>query len=396
MNSTIKILDFGLSNYYNPDETLKTFCGSLYFAAPELLKGQPYMGPEVDVWALGVVLYVMVCGKVPFDDKSLSALHDKIKNCQISYPSHLSPECRNLLEMMIHPDGKKRATLSEVIDHPWLNLGCDLTVRSYANDRVPLASVDPILRRFMEEEFKTQYTPQQINSILETACNDWAKVKNHPLVSLYYLVRDKMIRDGVLMPPPVQKSLSTRSPSCPDLVPPPGLTHKQDISDARKTRNLAVTIPSTGHAATKSTPMMAGERQRSYSVSSAAAPLPSAFNRVLEDSEIRTVYLKGLFSTVSSTKKTPNELRAEIVDVLRKDAISFENRGAIFVCEYQASVSKDEAVMDEVEGTTNITFEVHIVKVAVFGSYGVLFKRIHGDISIYKNLCSQILLQLDL
>ncbi|KAG1799605.1 kinase-like domain-containing protein, partial [Suillus variegatus] len=62
----IKIINFGLSNLYDPCSTLSTFCGSLYFAAPELLNVKVYIGPEVDVWSFGVVLYVLICGKVPF------------------------------------------------------------------------------------------------------------------------------------------------------------------------------------------------------------------------------------------------------------------------------------------------------------------------------------------
>lgn len=65
-NGSIKLIDFGLSNLFNPAAHLSTFCGSLYFAAPELLNAKVYTGPEVDVWSFGVVLYVLVCGKVPF------------------------------------------------------------------------------------------------------------------------------------------------------------------------------------------------------------------------------------------------------------------------------------------------------------------------------------------
>jgi len=86
----IKIIDFGLSNLYSPLSHLSTFCGSLYFAAPELLNAKPYTGPEVDVWSFGIVLYVLVCGKVPFDDQSMPALHAKIKRGQVEYPSWLS------------------------------------------------------------------------------------------------------------------------------------------------------------------------------------------------------------------------------------------------------------------------------------------------------------------
>ena len=86
----IKIIDFGLSNLFSPRSILKTFCGSLYFAAPELLNAKQYTGPEVDVWSFGIVLYVLVCGKVPFDDQSMPQLHAKIKKGSVEYPPWLS------------------------------------------------------------------------------------------------------------------------------------------------------------------------------------------------------------------------------------------------------------------------------------------------------------------
>lgn len=86
----IKIIDFGLSNLFAPRSHLRTFCGSLYFAAPELLQAKAYTGPEVDVWSFGIVLYVLVCGKVPFDDQSMQALHAKIKKGVVEYPNWLT------------------------------------------------------------------------------------------------------------------------------------------------------------------------------------------------------------------------------------------------------------------------------------------------------------------
>lgn len=86
----IKIIDFGLSNLFSPRSLLKTFCGSLYFAAPELLQARQYTGPEVDVWSFGIVLYVLVCGKVPFDDQSMPQLHAKIKKGVVEYPPGLT------------------------------------------------------------------------------------------------------------------------------------------------------------------------------------------------------------------------------------------------------------------------------------------------------------------
>ncbi|KAK0471084.1 CAMK/CAMKL/Kin1 protein kinase [Armillaria novae-zelandiae] len=134
----IKIIDFGLSNLYDPVAHLSTFCGSLYFAAPELLNAKVYTGPEVDVWSFGVVLYVLVCGKVPFDDQSMPALHAKIKRGLVEYPVWLSSECRSLLSRMLVTNPAARAPLSEVLGHPWMVRGFSGPPENHLLRREPL------------------------------------------------------------------------------------------------------------------------------------------------------------------------------------------------------------------------------------------------------------------
>lgn len=138
-SGNIKIIDFGLSNLFSPRSSLSTFCGSLYFAAPELLNAKAYTGPEVDVWSFGVVLYVLVCGKVPFDDQNMPALHEKIKRGVVDYPSHLSTDCKSVLSRMLVTNPTHRATISEITIHPWMNKGYDGPVDNYVPDRLPLS-----------------------------------------------------------------------------------------------------------------------------------------------------------------------------------------------------------------------------------------------------------------
>lgn len=134
----IKIIDFGLSNLFSPHSHLSTFCGSLYFAAPELLNAKVYTGPEVDVWSFGIVLYVLVCGKVPFDDQSMPALHAKIKRGHVEYPANLSGECKHILSRMLVTDPNKRATLPEILAHSWMTKGYDGAPNAHLPDRQPL------------------------------------------------------------------------------------------------------------------------------------------------------------------------------------------------------------------------------------------------------------------
>ncbi|PVU97119.1 hypothetical protein BB561_000765 [Smittium simulii] len=125
-NGDVKIIDFGLSNLYSAKDRLVTFCGSLYFAAPELLKANPYVGPEADIWSLGVIIFVLVSGRVPFDDPSMPILHRKIKCGKFTMPQFLSKECSHLISRLLTVDVTKRATMDEIINHKWIT-GIGLT-----------------------------------------------------------------------------------------------------------------------------------------------------------------------------------------------------------------------------------------------------------------------------
>ncbi|GMH87015.1 hypothetical protein TL16_g10726 [Triparma laevis f. inornata] len=118
-NLNLKIADFGLSNVMRDGDFLRTSCGSPNYAAPEVISGHLYAGPEVDVWSCGVILYALLCGSLPFDDESIPNLFKKIKSGMYSLPSHLSQLARNLIPRMLEVDPMKRITISEIRVHPW-------------------------------------------------------------------------------------------------------------------------------------------------------------------------------------------------------------------------------------------------------------------------------------
>ncbi|WIA14302.1 hypothetical protein OEZ85_002836 [Tetradesmus obliquus] len=115
----VKIADFGLSNVMRDGHFLKTSCGSPNYAAPEVISGKLYAGPEVDVWSCGVILYALLCGSLPFDDENIPNLFKKIKGGIYNLPSHLSPGARDLIPRMLLVDPLKRITIPEVRCHPW-------------------------------------------------------------------------------------------------------------------------------------------------------------------------------------------------------------------------------------------------------------------------------------
>ncbi|KAJ1570591.1 hypothetical protein NDA11_001580 [Ustilago hordei] len=118
----VKIGDFGLSNIMTDGDFLKTSCGSPNYAAPEVISGRLYAGPEIDIWSCGVILYVMLCGRLPFDDEYIPTLFKKINNGIYTLPSYLSQEARHLLSQMLIVDPVKRITISEIRQHPWFNV----------------------------------------------------------------------------------------------------------------------------------------------------------------------------------------------------------------------------------------------------------------------------------
>ncbi|KAJ7054029.1 snf 1 [Mycena amicta] len=118
----VKIADFGLSNETVDGEFLATSCGSPNYAAPEVIKGFKYSGPEIDVWSSGIILYVLLCGKLPFEDDIISNLFQKIETVRYEHPAQLSPHAQNLIKSMLVADPTKRITVEGIMDHPWVNV----------------------------------------------------------------------------------------------------------------------------------------------------------------------------------------------------------------------------------------------------------------------------------
>ncbi|CAH0561389.1 unnamed protein product [Brassicogethes aeneus] len=122
-NNNIKIADFGFSNYYTPGGQLSTWCGSPPYAAPEVFEGKKYIGPEIDIWSLGVVLYVLVCGALPFDGCSLQALRDRVLSGRFRIPYFMSSDCESLIRKMLVLEPMKRYTISQIKKQRWMQMG---------------------------------------------------------------------------------------------------------------------------------------------------------------------------------------------------------------------------------------------------------------------------------
>ncbi|XP_047199450.1 MAP/microtubule affinity-regulating kinase 4 isoform X1 [Hippoglossus stenolepis] len=124
-DANIKIADFGFSNEFTLGNKLDTFCGSPPYAAPELFQGKKYDGPEVDVWSLGVILYTLVSGSLPFDGQNLKELRERVLRGKYRVPFYMSTDCEGILRRFLVLNPAKRCTLEQVMKDKWINSGYD-------------------------------------------------------------------------------------------------------------------------------------------------------------------------------------------------------------------------------------------------------------------------------
>lgn len=188
-NANVKIADFGLSNIMKDGDFLKTSCGSPNYAAPEVISGQLYAGPEVDVWSCGVILFALLCARLPFDDEYIPNLFKKIREGIYTIPDHISPEARELISSMLVVDPVKRITMSEIREHPWFrkNLPKYLEYQPAAIDtrRLDIHNLDQNAMKDLMS--KLRVTKEQVLGEF-MAFNETGKVND--LVVAYYLMVD--------------------------------------------------------------------------------------------------------------------------------------------------------------------------------------------------------------
>ena len=113
-NKILKIIDFGLSNYFSKGKLLSTLCGSPSYTAPEIIQGNKYDGFVCDIWAIGIILYTMICGHLPFEEYDNKILFKKIIKCKIEYPKYIPNNIKILLQKILVANPDKRINIKEI------------------------------------------------------------------------------------------------------------------------------------------------------------------------------------------------------------------------------------------------------------------------------------------
>lgn len=121
-HENVKLCDFGFTREYEGKASyLQTSCGTVCYAAPEMLKGEKYAGEKVDVWSLGVILYALLTGELPFDEDDDNATKTKILSTEPKYPDHLPPDAKSLVQSLLSKRTILRPSLTEILAHPFLS-----------------------------------------------------------------------------------------------------------------------------------------------------------------------------------------------------------------------------------------------------------------------------------
>ncbi|KAM7372915.1 hypothetical protein PAMP_007806 [Pampus punctatissimus] len=200
----VKLTDFGFSNRFQPGKKLNTSCGSLAYSAPEILLGDEYDAPAVDIWSLGVILYMLVCGQPPFQEANDSETLTMIMDCKYTVPPHISHACKALIGHMLQRDPRKRATLEQIEGHEWLQ-GIDPSPATKLS--TPLVSH----RSLSEEEHSSIIQRMVLGAIADRDTITEALDSNqyNHITATYFLLAERMLRDKQ------EKELhsQTRSPS---------------------------------------------------------------------------------------------------------------------------------------------------------------------------------------
>ena len=180
----IKIIDFGLSNEYI--DVLDSQCGSPCYAAPEMIRGMNYDGLMVDLWACGIILYAMLCGYLPFDDKDNIIVFRKILQCKLEFPSEdetiLSNDAKDLIIRILTPNPLNRIKIEEILRHPFLKSG----IQEYRNMSPTIFNQEKIIIDYMVNKLKYNNKDNLITKLVKAN-------KHNGYTTTYKLLQKKII-----------------------------------------------------------------------------------------------------------------------------------------------------------------------------------------------------------
>jgi serine/threonine protein kinase len=213
--NNIKMADFGLSARLADGKFLSTSCGSPNYAAPEVIDGDLYAGPEVDVWSTGVILFAMLCGRLPFEHENIRMLFNSIRAGEFTIPSFVSKGAADLLRRMLTVDPLKRITVAQIQQHAWFRSGLPKYLSLSAKQRIEDTTVIDleVLMQLEELGFASQQTliALRLGTPLLTDPSMVQYVELRQMAVTYHIVHDMKIAHSVLMDKDFREALYSQT-----------------------------------------------------------------------------------------------------------------------------------------------------------------------------------------
>lgn len=389
----LKIIDFGLcaKPQGGMDSLLLTSCGSPTYAAPELIQGVKYHGSEVDIWSMGVILYALLCGCLPFESDNIDELFRKILRGKYVEPGWLSSGSKRLLRRMLCVDPLKRIRISELINDPWVKLGfgCPPPTRHENMDRCKDMECLEVMSQYCEID----------KEILWSRLSKW----KYDSETATYLLLLNLKKTGCPVVfkkkelPKQQQEFSIRKPVA---LHAPGQENRRVVGRAvrRKIEEVTPTIPAkikrNGNVEIHHQPC-------SSSQSSPAGKILSGLDRVrkaltprrrictplLKKPEILDIK-KDLCNISTTVCKDPEKVMSQLENALAMKNVICSRKGFVL----RGKLKSDAADKEKLK----LSFELEICLVPSMNMENVPVvaikrKRLKGDSWMYKKICEEIL-----
>ena len=216
-NKILKIIDFGLSNFYDGHKRLQTPCGSPCYASPEMVKGKKYDGFNIDIWAIGVILFAMLCGYLPFEDdeNDNDVLFGQIIRNRIDYPSFLSDLSLDMLKKILVSDPNKRISIEEIKKHEFYLQGEKIFKEKFEekkDDKEEKLDIE-----FNKSKKVTKSENDYEKNVLHTNINEQDNINNQNILFLDYLKNEKSNKkNNIQHKPPITIALNRNENNPPN------------------------------------------------------------------------------------------------------------------------------------------------------------------------------------
>ncbi|KAM9645258.1 MAP/microtubule affinity-regulating kinase 3 isoform 13-T14 [Trichechus inunguis] len=438
----IKIADFGFSNEFTVGSKLDTFCGSPPYAAPELFQGKKYDGPEVDVWSLGVILYTLVSGSLPFDGQNLKELRERVLRGKYRIPFYMSTDCENLLKRFLVLNPIKRGTLEQIMKDRWINAGHEEDeLKPFVEPELDISDqkrIDIMVGMgYSQEEIQESLSKMKYDEITATylllgrkssesttASGGMTRRNTYVCSERTTADRHSVIQNGKensAVPDqstPVASTHSVSSAATPDRIRFPRGTasrstfHGQPRERRTATYNGPPASPSLSHEAT---PLSQTRSRGSTNLFSKLTSkltrrnmsfrfikrLPTEYERngryegssrnvsaeqKDENKEAKPRSLRFTWSMKTTSSMDPSDMMREIRKVLDANNCDYEQRERFLLF----------CVHGDGHAESLVQWEMEVCKLPRLSLNGVRFKRISGTSMAFKNIASKVANELKL